>query len=320
MVLDKHDFSDAGVKLPSANESAGAYYQFMHTEYQHEIASIPDSVAESNMEFTHQLFHDAESTFWVIAWTLAQSARPGYQREPNPHANFRDFFYTMYQHYPTPGEDTRLVLWRSSKDYWKSILHPDLEILGTMLSKMFRYIRPEWAYRQDLNPEHVHEALMRLLLEEIVRIDEDSEDIDIPLVIGVRSKPPPPPGVSDLPRSSMNSFSFNATTSYPPTSGTFEHQRNSLGRERSHSVQAPMQPDNSRVTEPRASQLASDSQQPTSELDEMAKHDKEELARDQLRERARRLEWDREACKLEPPQPKAPKIQTPEQNASSELS
>ncbi|QRW24347.1 Retrotransposable element Tf2 protein [Rhizoctonia solani] len=51
-------------------------------------------------------------------------------------------------------------------------------------------ILPEWTYRSELNPEHVHEALMRLLLVEIVRIDKEKSDI--PLVIGGRPVPPPP--------------------------------------------------------------------------------------------------------------------------------
>ncbi|KEP45313.1 hypothetical protein V565_288990 [Rhizoctonia solani 123E] len=35
---------------------------------------------------THQLFHDAESTFWVISWFLARSAPNDYEKEnkPNP--------------------------------------------------------------------------------------------------------------------------------------------------------------------------------------------------------------------------------------------
>ncbi|KDN45682.1 hypothetical protein RSAG8_04766, partial [Rhizoctonia solani AG-8 WAC10335] len=73
---------------------------------------------------------------------------------------------------------------------WESILHPSLARLAPMLAGMFEYIQPEWAYRREMNPEHVHEALMRLLLTEIVNIKKDGSDIDI--VMGGRATPPLP--------------------------------------------------------------------------------------------------------------------------------
>ncbi|KAG9103272.1 hypothetical protein FRC07_010033 [Ceratobasidium sp. 392] len=53
---------------------------------------------------------------------------------------------------------------------------------------MHEHIKPEWAYRDGLDAEHTQEALMRLLLTEIVRIEDHPED-DLPLIIGVRSVP-----------------------------------------------------------------------------------------------------------------------------------
>ncbi|EUC53862.1 kinase domain protein, partial [Rhizoctonia solani AG-3 Rhs1AP] len=139
-------------------EELGVYTGFVHsTEYQ--INNL-DPDTESDKRFAHRLFHDAESTFWVIAWTLA-------------------------------SYDSRSKLCERSEEYWESVLHPDLKALSGMLTKMFSYIRPEWAYRPELHPEHVHEALMRLLLTEIVRIEDSGEDVL--LAIGGRARPPPPP-------------------------------------------------------------------------------------------------------------------------------
>ncbi|KAH7318016.1 hypothetical protein B0J17DRAFT_304796 [Rhizoctonia solani] len=86
----------------------------------------------------------------------------------------REFFHVMYKHYPAPRLiDSRSRMCTLSLDYWNSILHPELANLSRMLREMLVYIRPE------SNAEHVHEALMRLLLTEIVRIDQSGKDISI---------------------------------------------------------------------------------------------------------------------------------------------
>ncbi|KAF8749062.1 other FunK1 protein kinase [Rhizoctonia solani] len=148
-----------------------------------------------HVDFRHQLFHDAESTFWVLAWTLAQSQKRGSPQETQWTPGFRKFTQAMKNHYPgTAVPDPRSDLDSGVGD-WRDILHTDLACLATMLSQMHRYIRPEWAFR-DLNseriseaPEHMHEAIMRLLLTEIVRSKQPGNDIS--LVVGGRSLPIP---------------------------------------------------------------------------------------------------------------------------------
>ncbi|KAG8726043.1 hypothetical protein FRC11_000945, partial [Ceratobasidium sp. 423] len=151
------------------------YANMDSTEYQELDSSNP--APHSDLKFVDQLFHDAEST--------AEGPLP----ETDPNEVFCEFFRIVCRHHPQSGNDPRSELCLSSEKYWKSILHPDLVILGQIWRKMFVYIRPEWAYRPELNPEHVHEALMRLLLAEIVRIDETKGDIA--LAIGARRTPPP---------------------------------------------------------------------------------------------------------------------------------
>ncbi|KEP47417.1 hypothetical protein V565_156430 [Rhizoctonia solani 123E] len=189
-LLDEDEFSSAKVKLPQIEGVLVDYHQFMHTaEYHAEVGDSPGSTtlpetALPEVEFAHRLFHDAESTFWVIAWTLARSIKAGSEQEKKPHIRFSQFCYIMSTHCPTPkADDPRKQF--SRKD-WKFCLHPDLAALAPMLATMFRYIRPEWAYRPDLDAEHVHEALMRLLLIEIVNI---KNGIDIDIHIGGRDSP-----------------------------------------------------------------------------------------------------------------------------------
>ncbi|KEP51103.1 hypothetical protein V565_067420 [Rhizoctonia solani 123E] len=186
-LLGKKGFSSKEVDMPLMEGVLAEYLQFMHaTEYQ--VLDSPSSTIPSEAEFAHRLFHDAESTFWVIAWTLARSIKVGSEQEEIPHIKFRQFFHTMSTHCPTPeADDPRKQF---SHNHWEFRLHPDLAALAPMLANMFEYVQPEWAYRPELNVEHVHEALMRLLLIEIVNI-KNGTDIDIDIDIGGRDPPPP---------------------------------------------------------------------------------------------------------------------------------
>ncbi|KDN34956.1 hypothetical protein RSAG8_12007, partial [Rhizoctonia solani AG-8 WAC10335] len=184
-LLDEEFFSSTRAKPPPMEGALAEYRQRMHTtEY---VLESPSSATQPEAQFAHRLFHDAESTFWVIAWTLARSIKEGSEQEKEPHIAFCQFFHTMSRHYPIPGGEDSRHQFTYPKEVWQSILHPDLAILAAMLANMLRYIRPEWAYRPELNAEHVHEALMRLLLIEIINI-KNGTDIDIR--IGGRDSPP----------------------------------------------------------------------------------------------------------------------------------
>ncbi|CAE6504873.1 unnamed protein product [Rhizoctonia solani] len=298
-ILDDEEFDNAGVDIPPVEGPLGDYSRFMHTlEYQKLSSPVPTT--ESEVKFTHQLFHDAESTFWVIAWNLARSAGAEYQLETDPHMNFREFFHTMYRHNPMPGvKDPRSNFSKSSK-YWKSILHPDLESMGPMLYKMYRHIRPEWAYRPELNPEHSHEALMRLLLAEIVRIDKD--EADIPLAYGVRF-PPLHPDMLPMPHhNSMNSYSINPS-SRVQTLQSLEPQQNNLVEADPTGAPTPAEPTDSGSAEPQAPRPSEPLQQsePTPDAAVM-EAPQEPDARAQLKTQGRSIVWQRGTCELEPPE------------------
>ncbi|CAE6480053.1 unnamed protein product [Rhizoctonia solani] len=263
MFLTEEDYPATGVCLPLPDEIEDYLHRMHTTEYQHEVPSSPNPTAQPDQTFAHRLFHDAESTFWVIAWTLVRSAGRGYQGEQNQDMSFRRFYHIMSRHFPVPGdEDTRAF--SKGPSYWDSLLHPDLKSLGPMLHQMFIYVRPEWAYRPTLNPEHVHEALMRLLLAEIIKLDH----ADIPLVIGVRSIPPPPAGMSALPTSL---YSISGSVSLSPVNRT-SSRRNSraVGLGVTNTVPSVL-PNNSRSNEP-VSQLGHDSPQLASGPNAMIAH------------------------------------------------
>ncbi|KAG9099465.1 hypothetical protein FS749_001211 [Ceratobasidium sp. UAMH 11750] len=193
-LLNLDDYNSDRAHMPKLEGSLLDLGQFMYSmEYptlRDEIDNGIRSGTQPKVTFRHQLFHDAESTFWVIARVLARSARQGYQSETQWTRECETFTIAMTEHYPMgPKPDGRFGT-STSEDDWKAILHSDLAGLASMLSHMHKYVRPEWAFRPDLDPEHVHEALMRLLLAEIVRVDESGKDI--PLAVGIRSMPGQP--------------------------------------------------------------------------------------------------------------------------------
>ncbi|CAE7061984.1 unnamed protein product [Rhizoctonia solani] len=214
------EYPNYEAKMPPIEGLLADYDEFMHTT-KYQFPDSPGSATQSKVEFAHRLFHDAESTFWVIAWTLTRSIKDGSEQQTNPSPRFIHFFHTMSRHYPIPQiDDSRELPSLARKAGWEDILHPDLSMLAPMLAKMYHYIRPEWAYWPDLNPAHVHEALMRLLLAQILTTSGE-----VMINIGGRNPPPALPGYDTLSRSTMSSCSKSVSLS---------HADGSIGTQRSH--------------------------------------------------------------------------------------
>ncbi|KAG9099495.1 hypothetical protein FRC06_005209 [Ceratobasidium sp. 370] len=158
-----------------------------YTKYTDAVQNHAGIDVTSGIEHKHQLFHDAESTFWVVAWTLARSAPTGYEEEKQWPPALHRFVMAMEMHQPGPlvldGRDGAV----QGLSAWEGVLHPSLASVAPMLTRMHRYIYPEWQYRPELDVEHVHEALMRLLLTEIVRLEDSGADVG--LVVGGRALP-----------------------------------------------------------------------------------------------------------------------------------
>lgn len=171
-------FDEASV--PTLEGEALDMYQSSYTKERYEQTSRlpgppPFPRQPSNMQFTHQLFHDAESIFWVMVWVLVRSASQKYQTETEWPGRLRSYISLMRKHRPSSIEfDYRGDCWYGFLMIkpWKQIAHPDLKDMLKMLAQMHQYVAPEWAYWEGLKnqPDHLHEALMRLLLTEIVRI------------------------------------------------------------------------------------------------------------------------------------------------------
>ncbi|KAB5588135.1 hypothetical protein CTheo_8422 [Ceratobasidium theobromae] len=112
---------------------------------------------------THRLFHNVESTFWVMAWTLACSVPQNYLVEKEWPVAFADFVYAMEKHRPGSAKYETCLNTPRELEEWRNILHPSLSSMAPMLHQMYLYVSPEWGYRCELDPEHVHEAIVKPL-------------------------------------------------------------------------------------------------------------------------------------------------------------
>ncbi|KEP44885.1 kinase domain protein [Rhizoctonia solani 123E] len=183
------------VKMPKLDGRPHKLYtsctESMYEAYNKAVDEGSQSSSEpAATRFTHQLFHDAESTFWVISWFLARSAPNDYEKENKLNPKLTRFIKGMEAHYPSNETIDPRADFSATLEAWKQILHPRLVDVAPMLSEMHEYILPEWGYRPELNteyPEHAHEALMRLLLREIVRIEDDKTKDVVFAPLGTRN-------------------------------------------------------------------------------------------------------------------------------------
>ncbi|KAF8596312.1 hypothetical protein BDV93DRAFT_563451 [Ceratobasidium sp. AG-I] len=305
--LDFNMHGSERARMPTLEGTALELHQFTYeARYQEDNSAVnsgPWPETQPEVEFTHRLFHDAESTFWVIAWVLARSARNDYQPETSWTAEFELFTNAMKEHYPTDRRpDGRLTLSSSAKK-WDKILHHDLASLANMISKMHEYVRPEWAFRLELDPEHVHEALMRLLLAEITRIDESGQDI--PLAVGVRSMPtqsssrtssrqsqstvsqPINPRSHSQPGTSLEHFRDSAVVTSHSGRSTVSRKRNNL-----HLSEGP----------PRRSPRLEQRELERSLVIGAGDTENKESPLDQLVAEARKIRWKQASCSLQYPE------------------
>ncbi|CAE6504865.1 unnamed protein product, partial [Rhizoctonia solani] len=292
-LLGEEEYESRTVDMPPMEGPLADYAPFMHdTEYR--ILHGRSLPTHSELEFTHRLFHDAESTFWVIAWTLVRSVREGPQPKEKPDRRFCEFFHVMHRHCPIPEDDDSLSnLCSKDEEKWKSVLHPQLSLLAPMLAQMYEYIRPGWAYRPELDVEHVHEALMRLLLTEIVCIDASGQDI--PIILGGRAIPPPV-GMPPLPRSTRSSLSNNASRSH--SFHSMQNLSSSVGGERAEDTGSSKKQSRSQSAEPQTLDLSYAIRTLTMDPGDAAGHEPEESLLPQLGEPERPPEWESGAGEL----------------------
>ncbi|KAJ3491341.1 hypothetical protein NLI96_g784 [Meripilus lineatus] len=117
----------------------------------------------------HKPHHDAESIFWVLLYVLIH-AQP---LERSPEANLKRFWTVRsWFHSQTIGArktiDARFPFFhhQSRPKFIRSYLDPKLAPLAGLISQLLIHINPEYdLFETPPPPEHLHEAMRRLLLK-----------------------------------------------------------------------------------------------------------------------------------------------------------
>ena len=147
----------------------------------------PPEPSETPLPFSHRPDHDIESIFWVLVFTLMLALPKGPYEKPSP--RFYKGVKKIREHTIDRDEDVDLRDWffRLEPTEWPGLFHSKLSPIVGMVEALSLQVYPEYGL---LNPppeeEHLHEAFRRILLNQILSMEDD-----IPLTPGVSRNPNP---------------------------------------------------------------------------------------------------------------------------------
>ena len=161
-------------------------------------------------QFLHRADHDVESIYWVLVTTLLRAQPEKVSKDANLLTYYNTWKY-FSQHVIMKGgtEDSRDAVLNLSVNKWKAALDPQLSSLGKMLYSMGKQIQPEYGLLQSPKAEHLHEAMRRLLLKQIVAMEKEP----IRLQRGVLRPVPTPPALPSLKKRTGSYVSGSASGS-----------------------------------------------------------------------------------------------------------
>jgi hypothetical protein len=146
---------------------------------------------EPKEEFMHRPRHDIESVFWTLLSSLLRVIPAGEKAttERNTSEGFSTAINDLDGHIiASRRSDTRqgIIDWTTKN--FRSALHPDLARLAPMLAEMSAQIGPEYSYLALPQRDHLHEAMRRLLLQQIVDLELAGDEIPLdPSSVRVRT-------------------------------------------------------------------------------------------------------------------------------------
>jgi hypothetical protein len=142
-------------------------------------------------EVLHQPRHDVESIFWTLFSSIICAHPSAAHLEPTTDDDFASAVDALNKHtMGKRGFDNRgnVLGWPAYR--FQLALHPELATLAPMLHSMAQQILPEYSFLSpEPRREHRHEAMRRILLQQIVNMGEnaiplDPEKIRVPMTEG----------------------------------------------------------------------------------------------------------------------------------------
>ena len=175
-------------QMPLLSPSALGYYVDAYSieEYNHrndakdqchgsKVPQFPSGHRPKKPPFYHRPDHDVESFYWVLLATLLR-AQPTDSKAHGDLRGYWDVYGGFLQHSIEEGKkiDSRSFILKCTSEELEDALHPKLEGLVPMLREMATHIIPEYGYlEREPDFDHLHEVMRRLLLEQIVQMQEN---------------------------------------------------------------------------------------------------------------------------------------------------
>jgi hypothetical protein len=175
----------------------GAYGEDIYADYAKNfdgLGDIKDKIVDTDdRKFCHRPHHDMESVIWVLIDSLVHAWPVGAKLAVTRQAE--SIMHIFNTHMINADLDARSGIERHGEVKWAQILHPDLHFLAPMMAQLSKFLSCDWTLwmlpedkksteHEDKKPllkaDFLHEALKRLLLKEIIDID-DEKNIDVAL-------------------------------------------------------------------------------------------------------------------------------------------
>ena len=167
---DDHESSDL---LERDGESYSEQSPDLCIDSDHHLLVVP--------QFYHRPDHDVESFFWVLLTSLLR-AQPKNSEDDANLVRYRQAYDVFLQHSIRENADldSRTGLLQFGVKQFRRALHPELHDLAPMLRKMAEQIAPEYGYMKPPPArDHLHEAMRRLLLEQIFHMERKKQTIEL---------------------------------------------------------------------------------------------------------------------------------------------
>ena len=178
---------DSDIRFPTLNGEPlklyiEAYGEEKYRYYIEQFEKSPLFLKRNDTVFRQLPVHDAESIIWIIVDHLLRAIPDGVDESPEVNNAAVGALRAFINHAVEKSGDTRSCFAEYSKEDWIDCLHPALSHMAPMLAKLCELVSADWTLwclHGHLPIDFLHEAIKRILLQEIVRIK--TEKCDVPL-------------------------------------------------------------------------------------------------------------------------------------------
>ena len=160
------------------NRYIQAYGEESYRSYITKLDESPIFQDGTGIVFKQLPIHDAESIIWIIVDHLLRAIP--LNRKPQVNDCAIDALNAFLIHSIQLSGDSRTHLSNFTLEEWIKCLHPGLSHTAPFIRKLCRLLLVDWSLwclKGELPDDFLHEAVKRILLEEIVRIRAENQDV-----------------------------------------------------------------------------------------------------------------------------------------------